>query len=142
MEFSVVLCKPGAVPPRRSHPTDTGFDLVLLDVVKDAPGGVTFYGTGVCVTPPTGFYFDLVPRSSISKTGYALANSIGIIDMDYTGEVIVPLRKVDEAAPDLELPCRLVQLVPRQWHDMRPVIVDRLDTTPRGAGSFGSTSEK
>ena len=52
----------------------------------------------------------LVPRSSISKTGYMLANSVGVIDRTYTGNVLVPLIKVDKSMPDLILPARVVQL--------------------------------
>ena len=99
------------------------------------------YDTGIKVQPAFGWYFDLVPRSSISKTGYMLANSIGVIDRTYVGPVLVPLRKVDPHAPDLELPARLVQIIPRpivhiQWEE-----VEALDETARGAGGFGSTGQ-
>lgn len=142
MDFSVELCHPDAMIPTRSHATDSGYDLKLVDIKKRV-GPVTFYGTGVKVTPPPGFYFDLVARSSLSKTGHLLAIGVGIIDRDYTGEIIAPLLKVDPLAPDVTLPDRLVQLIPRAWHDMQPVVVDQLPVkTARGDGSFGSTSEK
>ena len=98
------------------------------------------YGTGLSVQPPTGFYFDLVPRSSITKKGYILANNVGIIDQGYTGEIMVPLPKIDPDAPDLELPCKIVQLIPRRWYNFTGVDASDLTQTTRGEGGFGSTN--
>lgn len=137
--FHVYKTRPDAVLPSRAHPTDSGFDLVLLEPTKTV-GDVTFYSTGVSVRPPEGMYFDLVARSSLSKTGYMLANGIGIIDRDYTGEILVALRKVDKDAMVLTLPAKVVQLIPRRWYDLIPVEApEGLPGTIRGSGGFGST---
>lgn len=127
-----------AVAPKRAHTSDSGYDLVLLDVVKEV-GNVKYYTTGIQVSPPNGYYFDLVARSSLTKTGHILANSVGIIDQNYRGDVIVPLVKVDAAADDITCPSRLVQLVPRRWHYMAMVETSDLDSTTRDFGGFGST---
>lgn len=128
--------------PMRAHPTDAGFDVTIIDVLK-TQGDVTFYGTGIRVRPPDGFYFDLVPRSSISKTGYILANSVGIIDPGYTGEIIVALRKIDPGAKDLDLPIRIAQLIPRRVHSDVVLVASleqTMEPTDRGDAGFGSTS--
>ena len=90
--FRFFKCDPNAVSPERARPSESGFDLTLISVVKNV-GKVTMYGTGIMIQPPTGFYFDMVPRSSIIKSGYMLANSVGVIDQGYTGEIMVPLIK-------------------------------------------------
>ena len=136
--FHWTKTRPDAVAPSKSRASDSGFDLVLLEAVRQL-GDVTLYDTGVRVQPAYGWYFDLVPRSSISKTGYMLANSVGVIDRTYTGPVLVALRKVDPDAPNLDLPARLVQIIPRPVVHVRFVEVDALDETARGAGGFGST---
>lgn len=136
--FRWTKTRPDAVAPSKSRASDSGFDLVLLEPVKQM-GDVTLYDTGVRVQPAFGWYFDLVPRSSISKTGYMLANSVGVIDRTYTGPVLVALRKVDPEAPDLELPARLVQIIPRPIIHVQLEQVETLDETERGAGGFGST---
>lgn len=138
--FHVHKTRPDAIIPFRAHATDTGFDLVLLETAKTV-GDVTFYATGISVRPPDGFYFDLVARSSLSKTGYMVANGIGIIDRDYTGEILVALRKVDKDAANLELPAKVAQLIPRRWYAMMPVEApaDGLPETARGSSGFGST---
>lgn len=137
-KFDYILTRSEAVPPTRAHGSDTGFDLTIIDVMKTF-GNVTLYTTGVKVKPGSGFYFDLVPRSSISKLGYMMANSIGIIDQSYTGEILVALVKIDDKASDIKLPCKIAQLVPRPWMNSKGVKVSSFEETQRGSGGFGST---
>lgn len=138
MEAIFVKTDPAAVTPSRANDFATGFDMTLIKYVKSV-GDVYFYSTCIQVRPPFGYYFDLVGRSSISKTGYMLANSIGIIDQDYTGEVIVALRKVNKGADDIQLPIKLVQLVPRKFHEMNFIENTYIPSTARNCGGFGST---
>lgn len=129
-----------ACPPFKARASDSGYDLTLMDI-KKTDGEVIFYGTGIKLRPDYGWYFDLVPRSSISKTGYMLANSIGIIDRTYLGEIIVPLIKIDKNKPDLSLPCRVVQVIPRQIInvDFKEISEEDILDTERGAKGFGSS---
>jgi deoxyuridine 5'-triphosphate nucleotidohydrolase len=131
---------PNAVAPSKEFASDSGFDLTLLERTKQH-GTVEFFRTGIRVQPAFGWYFDVVPRSSISKTGYMLANSVGIIDRAYVGEILVPLVKIDPHAPDLQLPARLVQMIPRQIIAAELIEVEELESTARGAGGFGSTNK-
>lgn len=130
---------PNAIIPTRAHASDSGFDLTLLECIKTT-GDVSFYTTGIQVDPPHGYYFDLVGRSSISKTGYMLANAVGIIDQSYRGDIIVPLRKVNKDADELTLPIKLVQIIPRQWYNIQMIEKEDLDETSRNTGGFGSTN--
>lgn len=129
-----------AVIPSKNRVSDSGYDLTILEKVREI-GDVEFYSTGIKIQPTFGYYFDAVPRSSISKTGYMLANSVGIIDRTYIGEILVPLRKIDKSAPELELPCKVVQLIPRQIVHFEFVEVDDLSDTDRGSDGFGSTGK-
>ena len=104
--------------------SDSGYDLTIIKKIK-TDGMVEFYDTGIKVTPPYGYYFDVVPRSSITKTGYILANNVGIIDRSYVGNILVPLIKVDSSKPDLELPMRIVQLIPRKIEHFELEEVDK-----------------
>jgi dUTP pyrophosphatase len=130
-----------ALPLLKHNASDSGYDIAIINKFKEI-GDVTLYGTGLNVRPPFGYYFDLIPRSSIIKSGYALANSIGVIDRAYIGEILVPLRKTNPNAKDLELPIRLVQLVLRPIINVEFVEVDSLEDTSRGSGGFGSTGVK
>ena len=128
----------GALPPFKKRISDSGFDLHLIKLLE-VKGNVYFFDTGVRVSPPPGFYFDLVPRSSIYKSGFILANSVGIIDMTYRGTIKVPLVRVDESKELPPLPWRAVQLIPRRFYPLEPQRVESLDKTLRGEGGFGST---
>jgi len=127
-----------APKPVKTRFSDSGYDLSLIKKTK-VVGNVHYYDTGIQVQPENGYYFDLVGRSSISKTGWTLANNIGIIDSSYTGSIIVALIKTDPSAVELELPCRLVQIIPRQLILMEAIEVDSLEDTERGEKGFGSS---
>lgn len=136
--FSWNRARPDAVRPNKTNVSDSGFDLVLLEKVKQI-GMVELYDTGIKIEPAYGWYFDLVPRSSIIKTGYMMAHSLGVIDRAYRGTILVPLIKVNPESPTLELPARLVQIVPRPIIHVVFEETEDLNKTARDTGGFGST---
>jgi dUTP pyrophosphatase len=142
MAFKYVCLHPDARAPLKAHPDDSGYDLVIIDKIKEE-NGVSLYDTGVIVQPPAGHYFEIYGRSSIYKSGYMLANNVGIIDQGYRGTLKIALIKVNPHAVDLKLPACITQLIPRQFIHLEPVQVDRedLDDTIRGADGFGSTTK-
>jgi dUTPase len=140
--FNYVRSVPEAKPPQKQRASDSGYDLTLIKKIK-THGNVEFYDTCIKLQPAFGYYFDLVGRSSISKSGYMLANNIGIIDRTYQGTVIVPLIKIDNNQPDLELPCRLVQIIPRLIQHLEPIEIteEELLSSERKSSGFGSTGK-
>ncbi|MDP2683519.1 MAG: hypothetical protein Q8P20_00530 [bacterium] len=127
--------------PFKSRASDSGYDLTLISKIKNI-GRVELYDTGIQVKPDYGWFFYLVGRSSIIKSGYMLANSVGIIDRAYAGNIMVPLIKLDDSAKDLELPARLVQIIPAPIIHMKANEVHDEDfLTSRGSGGFGSTDK-
>ena len=125
----------------KSRVSDSGYDLTLIKVHKKINDIVTIYDTGIQVSPPYGYYFDLVARSSLIKTGYFLFNCVGIIDRGYTGNILVPLAKLDNKADNLELPAKVVQLIPRPIIHFDVIEVESLNDTSRNIGGFGSTNK-
>ena len=131
---------PEAVLPSQSRVTDAGHDLTIIKKVKDLTPKVSLYDTGLRVRVPHGYYTEIVPRSSLSKTGYMLANSIGVIDRSYNGNLLIALAKIDETTPTLSLPFRCCQLIFRKQEFLRVEEIDiDLEETSRGNGGFGST---
>lgn len=130
--------RPDAVIPSKVRSSDSGYDLTAVACIKKS-GILEMYDTGIKVKPPEGFYFDVVPRSSLSKTGYILANSVGVIDRSYRGNILLALLKVDPAAPSLSLPARVAQMIPRPIVHFEVVEAPNLEDTARGEGGFGST---
>jgi len=139
--FKYVKNDPLAQAPYKERASDSGYDLTLIKELKRV-NNVVFYDTGISVQTPFGIYFDLCPRSSISKSGYLLANNIGILDNSYRGSIIVPLIKINPDALDLVLPIKLVQIIPRNIIHLQAIEVDTLDVSHRGEGGFGSTNKK
>ena len=135
----ILKTDPNAVIPYKSRFSDVGLDLVIIKKAKQYTPRTTLYDTGIALNLPHGYYAEIVPRSSLSKTGYMLANSVGIIDNSYRGNLYIPLIKVDPEMPDLELPFRCCQLIFRKqnWLELKQVQV--IETTTRGQGGFGST---
>jgi len=140
-KFYCVVKSEDAVVPKKAGPNEVGYDLTLTKVSKRLDKNTIMYDTDIIVKPPNGYYFEIVPRSSIVKTGWWLANSVGIIDPTYRDTLKVVLKRVDETTPEIELPKRLCQLVLREMGEtFECQVVDSLDTTER-IGGFGSTDK-
>jgi dUTP pyrophosphatase len=139
MKFTFVKTRADAVTPTKAYPSDVGYDLTAIDVFKKLSQQTTLYETGLIVTPPEGYYVEILPRSSISKTGYVISNSVGIIDPSYTGSLKIAVTKVDDSFPDLTLPFCKFQLVLRKLYEAELVEVGSVRETERGDGGFGST---
>lgn len=127
--------------PSKSNVSDVGYDLTVIKAIKKPNANTVLYDTGIKVQLEYGYYAEIVPRSSLSKSGYMLSNSIGIIDNSYRGNLYIPLTKVEQDAPDLQLPFKCCQLIIReQVHmDMIEVAEDLSEDTIRSKGGFGST---
>ena len=129
-----------AIAPIKTHPSDIGWDLTAISVVKKLGTKTIMYDTGISICPPQGYYTEIVARSSIVKTGYILTNGIGIIDPSYRGTLRICLTKVDDTKPDLKVPFRLAQLIVKKSENIDIIKVQELSETERGDGGFGSTN--
>lgn len=144
MVCRVKCVDPAAVFPKKANASDVGYDITILRPHQTWGDRVTLYDTGLQIEVPHGVYAELVPRSSLSKTGYMLANSVGIIDPGYRNNLYVAVIQVDPNAKPLPLPFRGFQLIFRQHIHM---LLDSLECTDanadartvRGAGGFGSS---
>lgn len=136
---------PKAVIPERVHSTDVGLDITAIGIDEERSNEhITYLRTGLVVEPPTGYYFELHVRSSFHKTGWTLANNVGIIDPEYRGEILLAIVKLYSEAVHPELPMRVGQLITRKQHNNFKVVevsLEALSQTERGTGGFGSTGK-
>ena len=84
----------------------------------------------------------MVPRSSTGSKGFSLANTVGVIDTDYTGEILMCIQNTSLETIEIEPKMRIAQLlfVPV----LKPVftVVDEITAkTERNSGGFGSTGK-
>jgi len=85
-------------------------------------------------------HFWLAPRSSVYKTGYMMANSLGVIDRTYRGVLKAPVVKVCPGASGFVRGERHFQILAPNLGWIKQIVrVDSLPTTVRGEGGFGST---
>jgi len=88
-------------------------------------------------------HFTLEPRSSIYKTGFIMANSRGIIDRSYRGQLMAPIVSVGSKLASIEKGTRLFQVIaPALGYIKEVAYVASLPETQRGEGGFGSTGTK
>jgi len=86
---------------------------------------------------PHGYW--LLPRSSISKTPLRMSNSLGLIDMDYRGEIMAKVDNLSNQSYVIEKGTKLFQLALPSLVPCTIELVEELTETKRGEGGFGST---
>ena len=89
----------------------------------------------------TDSHFWLIPRSSIYKTGLMMANSTGVIDKSYRGELKAPVWSMTGKS-EVTRGDRLFQIVAPDMGWIRNIrVVNSMPNTERGIGGFGSTGK-
>jgi dUTP pyrophosphatase len=166
--------------PQAATPQSSGYDVVALEdpkIVGEQDGiniwkSIDYieYKTGLFIAPQADHYYHdyhtlIFPRSSVRKYNLVLANSIGLIDNDYRGELILCFKYIWQ--PDDMFPCvvplddttgrktlrgqinmekiykkgdKIGQLVSEVTNHVDWIVVADLTTTVRGTGGFGSTT--
>ncbi|WP_304051338.1 dUTP diphosphatase [Desulfovibrio piger] len=111
------------------------------DCVRIPAGGRFCVPAGISVQPcEAGFAGFLYSRSGLgAREGLTVAQGVGVIDPDYTGEILVMLLNTSGEERILKRGERMAQLVFQPF--VRPVWqeVESLSATKRGAGGFGHT---
>jgi deoxyuridine 5'-triphosphate nucleotidohydrolase len=140
-KLKVFKTENNAVLPSKQRESDVGYDITIIKEVKQMNSKTTMYDTGIKLDIPNGYYVEIVPRSSLSKTGYILANSIGIIDQSYRGNLYIALSKIDDACETIQLPFRCCQMILKKQIYCRLTESKKdFDATDRNEGGFGSTT--
>jgi dUTP pyrophosphatase len=88
MNFELVLqtLLPDDSPlPSYGTPGSVGLDFPLQEDIYIPPQSTVKTDLGFIVQWPEGVYGIIVPRSSTGKKGIVLANTVGVIDSDYSG---------------------------------------------------------
>jgi dUTP pyrophosphatase len=119
------------------------YDVYAHSIKVERPNKIVV-GLGFSTEIPPGFKGVIVPRSSIAKTNWFLANSIGVIDSDYRGEWMMVLKTLESVVYDalpFAINDRCAQIYFEKVNDVEFEEVDELTDTIRGEGGFGSTGK-
>jgi dUTP pyrophosphatase len=132
--------------PLPSYQSEQAAGLDLVAAVDEhaplrlAPGERKLIPTGLVLELPPGTEAQVRPRSGLAlRHGITVLNSPGTIDSDYRGEVKVLLINLGDAPWEIQRGERIAQLIVQRVEHAKLVEVAVLDSTPRGAGGFGST---
>jgi len=128
----------GDYAPETATDGSAGLDLFVNSIDHNR----TEIGTGVHVEIPHGYVGILLPRSSWGVKGFKLANTAGVIDSDYRGEIkIVRDLHPTKGHLDVRAGDKVAQLVvvPCMTATHRCYALSDLSETARADGGFGST---
>jgi dUTP pyrophosphatase len=138
MKIKYQLLANDAKCPFRASEMAAGYDLYAFSYSFHEH--TVTYHTKVAMEIPKGYTGLLFPRSSVYKTGMHLANSVGVIDSDYRGEIMFKYY-VNDWQTIYEKGERVGQIVIVPTPDIEFELTDMLSDTLRSGGGFGSTGK-
>jgi dUTP pyrophosphatase len=130
---------------RANHEDDAGLDLyVTEDILVPRYGQATLDFKIRCQRlsdnqPARGGYY-LYPRSSLAKTKFRMANSVGIIDAGYRGSIMAKIDNISPMDITIKRGERLFQICMPSLEPFTVRLGPISTETARGTGGFGSTT--
>jgi dUTP pyrophosphatase len=151
-EVHIKATEPWAGIPARSTGKSFGYDLQTIKQETVPPRGTLIVQTGLRLAKdlpywpnhayePQGLAMLILPRSSLAiKHGLIVANSPGLIDADYTGDIGIVLHNLKDEPVVLEMGWRIAQAVFVQLFIPQIVEADKVEEREE-RGGFGSTGQ-
>lgn len=127
--------------PSYAYAGDAGLDLRASESAVLKPLERRLVSTGLAIAIPEGYAGFVQPRSGLAlRKGLSMANTPGLIDAHYRGELKVCTVNLDSQNDIvIERGERIAQLVIQKVPVVTLTEVDELDETDRGTGGFGSS---
>ena len=128
----------------REERGDAGLDLYCPGNLEILPGETKCIDfkiqcEGLSDSDARNVCYYLYPRSSISKTPFRLANSVGIIDAGYRGNLMAMVDNFSKEVQTIQKGMRLFQICGRYLEPIHVELVEELSESERGNRGFGST---
>ena len=130
--------------PTYAYEGDAGLDLRSNETIDIHPFERVLIPTGLAIALPDGYAGFVQPRSGMAlKRGLTIANTPGLIDAHYRGELKVIAVNIDARETiHIERGERIAQLVIQRVPVVHLNEVEELDQTDRGCGGFGSSGSR
>lgn len=138
MKVKIKKLSPDAKIPRYAKKGDACMDLYSVSHTIDNYGNEV-HDTGIAMEIPEGHVGLVFPRSSISKTGHTLRNSVGVIDSGYRGSIMLKFAATSPRGQNYLAGDRVGQIMILPYPEIEYVETNHLSDTDRGSGGFGST---
>jgi dUTP pyrophosphatase len=129
--------------PKRQTEGAAAFDLTARETVTIEPGAIGYVPLNIAVETPPGHFLMIAARSGTHKRGLMMANGIGIIDPDYSGnddEIKAAYYNFTAASVIVEKGERIAQgtfipIARFEWNE-----IETMENKTRGG--FGTTGNK
>tara|TARA_B100000795_G_C22806251_1_gene445054 strand:- start:2252 stop:2707 length:456 start_codon:yes stop_codon:yes gene_type:complete len=127
------------------HEGDSGLDIFTPEDIVIQPHSKGTINTGISCeasfcNKSTSFW--MLPRSSVAtKTPLILANSMGLIDSGYRGNLMGVFYNTSDKPFLVEKGCRILQICGPLLSEVTFELVEVLSETSRGKGGYGSTGK-
>lgn len=139
MNVKIKKLHPSAKIPEYSRQGDCGLDMVAVS--KTENDLYIEYDTYIAIQLPRNHVGLLFPRSSISNYTLCLANSVGVVDENYSGSIKFRFKKTSTSAYEkvYNIGDRIGQLVVLPYPTVEFQEVEDMSETERGEAAFGSS---
>ena len=139
MQVNIKRLDVGAIIPHYANSGDAGMDITATKIISVTKYQIV-YGTDIALEIPNGFVGLIYPRSSIRKYDLSLANSVGVIDSGYRGEIQFTFNKPIPNGKVYEIGERIGQIIIVPYPQVQFNEVSEFnEDTERGTGGHGST---
>ena len=142
MKVRIKKLNDNAVLPTKAHATDAGFDLYCTSREVNWEKRQLVCHTGLAFEIPEGHVGLIFPRSSVSNKPLMMANSVGVVDSCYRGEVTAKFNITDtrqSAFSHYQEGDRIAQMIIIPYPEIEFEETDSLSESDRGTGGYGST---
>jgi dUTP pyrophosphatase len=140
MKIGYLRLDPAANLPTRAHANDLGVDLYALELTILEPLKVTKVRTGIAVQFPENVGGIIKDRSSVA-TKKEVFTVAGVIDPQYTGEIIVAFFNSTDKKVHFLPGDKIAQMVLQEAVVVEPEEIYEIHDTTRGAKGFGSSGQ-
>ena len=147
MNIKIKKLNDNAVIPSYAKNGDMGMDVTAISIEYDKKIDCYIYHTGLAFEIPEGYGMLIFPRSSNRKTNYYLANSVGVLDSGYRGELLICFKNRDsimctfESTPPYLVGDRVAQIMILPYPKIEFIESEELSDSERKDGGFGSTNK-
>ena len=143
MEIKLKRLHEDAIIPTYGTESSAAMDLYAVEDYNIKPGKVVWLRTGIAIEVPGGYYAEVYNRSGMAAKREVIIVSSRVIDSDYRGEIVVPVKLIADVPEFFGVPIkkgdRIAQMMVKKSIHISFEEVDKLSETDRGSGGFGST---
>lgn len=128
--------------PKYAHKGDAGMDCYahIDNPVYIESHERVLIPLGFSIQLEEGYEAQIRPRSGLSlKQGLSLANCVGTVDENFTGEVCAIVLNISKDIITINPNDRICQMVINKYETANLEVVDELNETERGSNGFGSS---